>query len=231
VADHTAGDKSAEAKNLIKQANTFLDRARKRYEGNPEVNTQVAMVEVQMQMAQGNEVKAKELMTKAKGMFQNLRNPSAHANLEFARTLYSMNEEEQARGILTSVAARHPNDANLMRIIDGITGEPISDSGKQVAAKLTKSGISAYDTKDFENAISVFNEAIAAYPKHIGLNLNLVQAIVSFTEAHNPSDRLEKMCRRSMRAIGNIPPDHKQFTRYAFIQKQLAKYYPNAIMV
>ncbi|HMU66020.1 MAG TPA: tetratricopeptide repeat protein [Cellvibrionaceae bacterium] len=230
VAEHTTGDKSAEAKQLMKQANMFLDRARKRYEGNPEVNAQASMVEAQMFNAQGNEAKAQEHMIKAKNMFNNLRNPSVHTSLEFARTLYSMNEEEQARSILTTVAARHPNDANLMRIIDGITGEPISDNGKQVAAKLTKTGITAYDSKDYENAINVFNEAIAAYPKHIGLNLNLVQAIVAYTEVSNPSDRLEKMCRRSMRAIGNIPPDHKQFKRYAFIQKQLAKYYPDAVM-
>ena len=89
-------------------------------------------------------------MIKAKNMFNNLRNPSVHTSLEFARTLYSMNEEDQARSILTTVAARHPNDANLMRIIDGITGEPISDNGKQVAAKLTKTGITAYDAKDYE---------------------------------------------------------------------------------
>jgi CheY-like chemotaxis protein len=226
VSDHTAGDKSADSKALIKQANTFLDRAKKRYEGNPEVEAQAHMVEAQLQKSQGNESKAQEQTLKAKNLFMNLRSPSVNTSLEFARTLYAMNEEEQARGILSTVAARHPNDANLMRIIDGITGEPISDSGKQVAAKLTKSGITAYDAKDYENAINVFNEAISAYPKHVGLNLNLIQAIISCTEASHPSDRLEKMCRRSLRAIGNIPPDHKQFKRYAFIQKQLAKFYP-----
>ena len=59
MAEHTTGDKSTDAKQLMKQANMFLDRARKRYEGNPEVNAQASMVEAQMYNAQGNETKPK----------------------------------------------------------------------------------------------------------------------------------------------------------------------------
>lgn len=229
VAEHIKGDPSADAKLLVKQANTFLDRARKRYDNNPEIDAQAHMVEAQMFKGQGNDAKAEESTIKAKSIFANLRNPSVNTSVEFARTLYAMDEEEQARSVLMSLAARHPNDTKLMQILDSITSEPISDNGKLVAAKLTKNGISAYDSKEYEEAISVFNEALAAYPKHIGLNLNLMQAIVSCTEATEPTDRFEKMCRRSLRAIGNIGPDHKQAKRYAFIQRQLTKFYPHVL--
>lgn len=229
VADATKGDNTAESKNLIKQANTFLDRARKRYGSAPEVEAQALMVESQLAVSRGDQNKAKDSADKAAKIYNNVRQPSVHSSLEFARTLYAMDDEEQARAILTSVAAMHPDDKKLLRLIDGITGEPISDEGKGQAAKLTKTGISAFDQQDFKEAISVFKQALATYPKHIGLNLNLVQAIAAHDEQHGTSHEHEKACRRSLRAIGDLKSDHKQYKRYTYVQKQLSKLYPKLL--
>lgn len=229
VADSTKGEKNAESRQLVKQANTFLDRARKRYGNSPEVEAQALMVESQLEMSMGNKDKAKTSADKASKLYKNVRAPAVNTSLEFARTLYAMDDEEQARAILTSVAANNPEDKKLLRIIDGITGEPISDEGKGQAAKLTKSGINAYDEKDFDQAIDVFKKALSSYPKHIGLNLNLVQAVTAFDEENGISGEHEKICRRCMRAIGDLGTDHKQFKRYAFIQKQISKLYPNLL--
>ncbi|MDZ7923899.1 MAG: response regulator [Marinagarivorans sp.] len=229
VADVTKGDISNESKQLIKQASTFLDRARKRYGNTPEIESQSLMVESQLQISLGDENKAQETVAKATKLYNSIRLPSVHSSLEFARTLYAMGDEEQARAILTSLAANNPNDKKLLRVMDGITGEPISDEGKGQAAKLTKNGINAYEEKDFDAAIIVFNQALTAYPKHIGLNLNLVQAVAAYGEEKGPNHDHEKICRRCLRAIGNLKSDHKQFKRYAFIQKQLSKIYPNLL--
>ena len=140
-----------------------------------------------------------------------------------------MSDEAQARAILASLAAQNPNNAKLMRVIDSITSEPISDSGKNVATQLTKEGIDAYESKNHLEAIDIFTKAINSYPKHIGLNLNLIQAIVSGTEQTGANPNYEKLCRRALRAIGTIKPNHKQFKRYAFLQKQLSSFYPNAL--
>ncbi len=226
-----AGNSSNEGKQLVKQAVNYLDRARKRYGNSPEVEAQTHMVEAQLFHSQGETEKAQTSTTKAKRLYNNLRSPSVDASLEFARTLHTMNEEDQARAILTSLAANHPNDKKLLRIIDGITSEPISDDGKVVATQLTKSGITSYEKKDFETAIDVFNKAINSYPKHIGLNLNLIQAVLAATEITGASSEYEKMCRRSVRAIGRIATDHKQFKRFAFLQKQMSKHYPDVLRV
>lgn len=226
-----SGNNASEGKVMVKQAISYLDRARKRYGNSPEVEAQSHMVEAQLFQAQGQNDKASESSTKAKKLYNNLKSPSVDASLEFARTLHTMNEEDQARAILTSLAANHPEDKKLLRIIDGITSEPISDDGKIVATQLTKSGITSYEKKDFDTAIDVFNKAINSYPKHIGLNLNLIQAVLAATEITKATTEYEKMCRRSVRAIGRIPTDHKQFKRYAFLQKQLSKHYPDVLKV
>lgn len=220
-----------EGKVMVKQAISYLDRARKRYGNSPEVEAQSHMVEAQLFHSQGEEEKAQASTQTAKKLYNELKSPSVDASLEFARTLHTMNEEEEARALLTSIAAKHPDDARLMRIIDGITSEPISDDGKQVASALTKTGISSYEQKDFDSAINVFNKAINSYPKHIGLNLNLIQAVLAATDKGEPTKEYEKLCRRSMRAIGQIPTDHKQYKRFAFLQKQLSKHYPDVLTV
>ncbi|MFT5085167.1 MAG: DNA-binding response OmpR family regulator [Lentisphaeria bacterium] len=229
VSEIVKGDDTTEAKVLVKQANSFLDRARKRYSDRPEVAVQAQMVEAQIFSAQGKDDLAQKTLVKAKSMYNTLAAPPAETSLEFARTMHVMDDEDGARELLTKLAARHEGNPDIMRILDGITGEPISDAGRKVAAGLTKKGIGSYEEKDFEDAITVFVEALSSYPKHIGLNLNLVQTIVAEAEANGFKERHESMCRRSMRAVGKISADHKQFKRYSFLYKQLEKHYPGAI--
>lgn len=223
------GNSPGDGNAMVKQAINYLDRARKRYGNTPEVEAQALMVEAQLFHSQGNKGKAEESAAKAKDLYQNLKSPSVDASLELARTLHAMSEEEQARTILTSLVAQHPHNKKLLHIIDGITGEPISEGGKVLATKLTKTGISSYEGKDFDAAIEVFNQAINAYPKHIGLNLNLIQAVLAATAVVGANAKYEKLCQRSIRAIGQISHGHKQFQRYTFLQKQLNKHYPQVL--
>lgn len=227
VSEVIKGDSSSDAKTLIKNANSYLDRARKRYSSNPEVGVQAQMVETQVYSAQGNETAAKKSHEKAKKLYSEMAAPSVEASLEFARSMYSMNEEDEARELLSTLAARHEGNDAVMRVIDGITGEPISDSGKKVAADLTKKGIGCYESKDFETAIDIFNEALFNYPKHIGLNLNLVQAISAEAEATGRKDKHEQMLKRSLKAVGRLTEDHKQYKRFSFLMKQLEHNFPD----
>ncbi len=229
VSDVVKGDTSSDSKVLVKNANNFLDRARKRYSSRPEVAVQAQMVETQIHQSQGKEELAKKSHEKAKSMYKDLAAPPIETSLEFARTLYALDEEDDARELLTKLAARHDGNDDIMRIIDGITGEPITDAGKKVAAGLTKKGIGSYEEKEFESAIEVFNEALFTYPKHTGLNLNLIQAIISEADVAGYKPKHESMVKRSLRAVGQINEEHKQHKRYQFLVKQLSKNYPDTV--
>lgn len=229
VSDVVKGDDSGESKALVKQANNFLDRARKRYADNGEVNTQALLVETQLQLGIGDEAKAKKTAAKAKQAYNALPAPDVETSLEMARTLHACDEEAEARELLTRLALRHEKDPQVMSIIDSITGEPISEAGKKVAAGLTKKGINSYDGKDFEAAVEVFQQALAAYPKHIGLNLNLIQVIISDTENRGYSEHYERLIRHSLRSTSKVNPEHNQYKRFMFLSRQIKKYYPNVL--
>ncbi|WP_045855959.1 response regulator [Teredinibacter purpureus] len=229
VSEVIQGDESTDAKMLGRQASSFLDRARKRYADKPEVVAQAQMVETQVLLGLGDKAKAKASADKAKKLFKNLASPPVETSLEMARTYQAMDAEQDAQNLLVNLAARHAKDTSVMQLIDGISAEPISDAGKIVASKLTKDGISSYEKKSFDSAIDVFIEALSTYPRHSGLNLNLIQAVIADTESHGFSERYEKLCRRSLRAVGKISGDNKQYKRYSFLLKQVQKHYPNAV--
>lgn len=227
VANVTQGQKTPESKTLVKNANNFLDRARKKYSNKDEVSAQAQMVETQLHIATGDEKKATASLDKSRKMFSDLAAPPIEASLEFARTLHAADEEKEARELLSSLALRHEGNEEVMQIIDSITSEPISEAGKIVATKLTKEGISSYEDKAFQQAIGVFNEALATYPNHIGLNLNLIQAVLAETDTHGFMEKNEALCRRSLRAVGKLGEDHKQYKRYEFLIKQIGNLFPD----
>lgn len=223
------GHDANEGKLMIKQAISYLDRARKRYSNSKEVAAQSHMVEAQLFHTKGEKNKALESTRTAKRLYSELKDPSVEASLELVRTLHTMNEEKEARELLVVLASRYPDDKKLLRIIDGITSEPISESGKVLASTLTKEGIASYEKRDFDTAIDVFSKAISLYPKHVGLNLNLIQAVLAATDTCGPRAEYEKVCQRCLHAVGHIPLGHRQHTRYLFLQRQLAKHYPKVL--
>lgn len=226
VANITSGSESADSKTLMKQANTFLDRARKRYSNRDEVGVQAQMVETQLHIAAGDSNKAEKSLSKSKQMYSELAAPPVETSLEFARTLHASDDEKAARELLTNLAVRHENNPEVMQIIDSITSEPISEAGRSAATQLTKDGINSYENKDFDKAISVFNEALASYPNHVGLNLNLIQAVCSAADSEGHNDRNESLIKRSLRVVSSLPEDHNQYKRFDFLQKQIQKFYP-----
>lgn len=229
VANVAADDDSKEVKTLIKQANTYLDRARKRYANRDEVGVQAQMVETQLHISSGDSSKAKQALAKCRQMYSELAAPPVETSLELARTLHAADQEKEARELLVNLAARHEGNAEIMSIIDSITSEPISESGKHLASKLTREGIASYEGAAFDEAIQVFNEALSTYPNHVGLNLNLIQAVIADTEKNGFTEKNEALIRRSLRSVGSIGDGNKQEKRYKFLIKQVKKLYPELV--
>lgn len=221
--------KSQEITTIDKQANTFLDRARKRYHDRPEVIVQASLAEIQLLLAKGDSKKAATVAENAIRAYNELPMPSIETTLEYARTLCAMGAEHEAVALLLPLTERYEGNDKIIARIDSITSEPVSELGKKVAARLTKAGISHYDQKHYDEAIKVFREALETYPKHIGLNLNLIQTVIACIDKATDNEDVseyEKLCRHGLRAIGVVPPEHDQHKRYRILVRQLEKHFP-----
>jgi len=230
VSEMTKNNSSPETKQLVKQAEVFLGRAKKRYTNRADVTTQAQMVETQILAAQGNVELAKASRDLAVSMYSNLPSPPIEVSLEYARSMQALSQDDEAHDLLTTLAARHARDPEILAAIDAIAVEPISEQGKSKTAELTREGISFYDHKNYDQAIKTFKQALFTYPKHMGLHLNLMQAIVADTNEHGEKYEHEMACKHSMRAIGIVDEQHKQFKRYRYLCKQLKKVYPSVLL-
>ena len=231
VADLTHGNTSDDAKTMIQQARKILNRARKRYAGKPDAMAQAQMLETQLYLSQNDKINANKAAEKAELMYQELEFPLIETSLEHARTLHTHKKEAKALELLIALAEEHKDNPEILQAIDGITGEAITEEGKKVAAKLTQSGIELYKNKNknYKEAIQVFSEALLLYPKHIGLNLNLLQVLSSDGTENGCNDQHYAMCKRHLHTIETIDINDAQRKRYLFIKNQIEKFYPEIL--
>ena len=140
-------------------------------------------------------------------------------------------KEAQALELLIALAEENKDNKEILQTIDGITGEAITEEGKKVAAKLTQNGIELYKgkNKNYKESIQVFSEALLLYPKHIGLNLNLLQVLSSDGTENGCNDQHQAMCKRHLHTVETIDLNEAQRRRYLFIKNQIEKFYPEIL--
>lgn len=231
IADLTYGNSSKEARTMVQQAKKILNRARKRYACKTDAMAQAQMIETQLYLSQNDIINANKAAEKAELMYRDLELPLIETSLEYARTLHAHKKDAQAHELLLSLAEENKDNKEILQAIDGITGEAITEEGKKVAAKLTQNGIELYQgkNKNYKEAIQVFSEALLLYPKHIGLNLNLLQVLSSDGAENGCNDQHQAMCKRHLHTIETIDINEAQRKRYLFIKNQIQKFYPTIL--
>lgn len=93
-------------------------------------------------------------------------------------------------------------------------------------SELTKKGIQCYEGKEYEEAIHIFKNAVAIYPKHIGLNLNLVQVILAECDTNGVQRKYRSICRKCLSSVQEIRADNPQFERFNYLKKQAGNCFP-----
>lgn len=231
IVDLTYGNTSEKARTMIKQAKKILNRARKRYACKPDAMAQAQMIETQLYLNQNDQINANKEAEKAELRYNELEPPLIETSLEHARTLHALKKEAKALELLIALAEENKDNKEVLQAIDSITGEAITEEGKKIAAKLTQSGIELYQgkNKNYKEAIQVFSEALLLYPKHIGLNLNLLQVLSTDGSENGCNDQHQAMCKRHLHTIETIDIPEAQRKRYLFIKNKIQKFYPKIL--
>jgi DNA-binding response OmpR family regulator/Tfp pilus assembly protein PilF len=142
-------------------------------------------------------------------------------SLELAQTLMAKGDKVAADQLLTELVKKFPDNETLVARVDAISDVPKSAAGRKKVADMTKSGIDSYDKKHYTEAIGTFKNAIGIFPSHVGLNLNLVQAVLAETKSNGEKVGFEKLCRSSLDRISMISEDDPQYPRYKHLREQM----------
>jgi hypothetical protein len=82
-------------------------------------------------------------------------------------------------------------------------------------ATVNREGIDLYNEGDFNEALECFERARVLFPKHVGLQLNIVQALIGKMKSNVEDTDLRARCLDSLETLSQkIDADDPQFKRY-----------------
>lgn len=161
-------------------------------------------------------------LEKAKTVYESHKDViKPEAGLAIAQTLIAKGDKAAAEELMQEIVEKHPENTAISSKVDSLSGVPKSKAGRQKVAEMTKSGISLYEQKRYLESIEIFKESINAFPGHIGLNLNLIQAVLAELNTNGEKMGFERLCRNSLDRIASISPDDPQFARYSHLKSQV----------
>ncbi len=218
----TRGRKDREAIDKSKKALSLLERMLKRF---PEIKNIVKsnLIEAQLHANQGKVNLAKSALEKAEQNYEQLEIKEVNTRLDYASTHLVCGDRKKAYKELHLLAKDNKDNKQVLNRIDKISEEPITVVGKQCASDLSRSGISAYQNKEYDKSLGIFKEALKMFPNHVGVNLNLVQVALAKIESSDIDKELLNDCEKSLARVVSIEPEHKQYKRFIFLSDQYNK--------
>jgi CheY-like chemotaxis protein len=203
----------------IKKALGMLERMVRRFPSHKN-HVKQALIEAQLLSKQGRKELSDAKFDIAIQKYEDLNVKDIDVRLDYAQSHMMVGNKQKAYQELHSVYKEKKNDKKTLERIDRISDEPITLVGKQCAAELTREGISAYQKKDYELALKIFTDARNMFPKHIGINLNMLQVVLAKTEGEGKDKSLYRHSKICIDNVGTVDADNKYFERYKLLVDQ-----------
>jgi Tfp pilus assembly protein PilF len=212
----------ANADKYVKETFEVLQRLEKRPYFDVSADVQSNSLKSRSLMNNKKAEAAEVFLDKAKKTYQTKKAElKPEVGLDFAQALIAKGDKSAADEVLHELVENFPENNALVDKADSMSDTPKSKAGRKKVADMTKAGIDYYESKNYRQAISTFRDAIGVFPTHIGLNLNLIQAVIA--EAKNNGDQIgfESICRTSLDRISTIDSSDTQYARYSHLLKEV----------
>lgn len=229
LTDLSADAPSDMADGYVKESFEVLGRLQKKPYFNSSADAQSNALKSQAMINQRKMDEAEKYLNKAVSILEKDKESiKPEARLDLVKTLIKSGNKEKANQILHELAENNQDDLALMAKVDAMSENPRSQEGRTRAAHMTKNGIDFYEQKKYRDAIKVFRNAVGVFPSHLGLNLNLIQAVVAQIKEGGDKKGLESVCRKALQRVSSIDKQDAQFARYDYLRKQIDEIFPQS---
>lgn len=217
-----------QARQYEKEADTILQKAEKRYGRDKNVTLQTTSARSRLHAVRERVDQAKQAAATAKRLYQELgEDLKPEAGVDFAHALVDV-QDDSADAVLSQLLKEFGDDDAIAERLDNLSDEPISSKGRDKVAAQTKKGIGYYEQKHYGKAVGVFRSAIRLFPKHVGLNLNLLQAVLADTKQNGTNNDYRDLCHQALRDMPVLDEQHSQCARYEYLKEQIEQFYPES---
>lgn len=221
LSDLSDGDQTEAGKQRAEEALNTLSRMERRFDDDPELVVRSRLVQTRVHAGQGRVRDAERCLQDISAELESNEGLSADTGLDYARTLFRLDRQTDAKAVLAQLAQAHEDDSDVLQQIETLLDEPVSFRQRMQARNLNRAGIKAFEDGQLEEAASAFREALNVVPNHTALNLNLVQ--VRMKQYHNDTSRRALLadCRRLLDNLAGLPEQHRQYRRLLALKKKL----------
>jgi len=212
---------------LITEALESLKYAEKKYGKNPVIQMHALLLEADLYKCQGDMDGTEQAILSALKVQEEMResalaNTSIQLSIDCAKAYMELGHYDAGENLLQALAKTEPGPEHSLAI-DKLLREPLTKDGVQYAAKLNRKGIDHYQKQELDAAIFAFKDVLREIPNHIGLNLNLIQALTSKHKEKPLNEKEAHLLEACFLRIGNISPDSSYAKRYDYLQKRFKK--------
>lgn len=221
LSDLSESDTSEEGSAHADEALTILRRMEKRFADQEDVKLRSRIVQSRVHAGQGKMTEARKAIESIADALGDPELIDPEAGLDYAKTLFRLGEDEEAKALLTILAKRCHDNPPLLQKIENLLDEPVGFRQKLQARSLNRDGIKAFESGKLDEAVTVFSNALEIVPSHAALNLNLVQVLMKKYQ-ETPDDRdLLKRCEKHLTGLSGLPEQHRQYRRLMSLRKKL----------
>ncbi len=221
LSDWCDGDLSQEGQERAKEAIEILERAIDKFSTNEEACINASLIEARVYHSQNLQEQADNKLHFAESTIEEDA-LSGNVGIEFAKTLFALDQPERAETLLIALAKKYENDSELLSQIESLLDEPESLIARKQAKELNKAGIKLFEQNQLDESINAIESALSYTPKHAALNLNLVQVLIKHYETRPDTATLNKAL-ACLQKIQHIPEQHNQYKRMKFLTKTIHK--------
>lgn len=147
-------------------------------------------------------------------------------DIDIARVcaLKTIGEQERAEELIHSLIQYYAYDQDALERLDELLNEPVSEANRALVAQINREGIELYNRGLFDDAITCFERARTLFPKHAGIQLNIVQALIGKVKAGESVEHAQVAAEEGLAFIATlIDEGHSQYARYKKLQAMMEK--------
>ncbi|PPK51204.1 tetratricopeptide repeat-containing response regulator [Marinobacter persicus] len=221
LSDLSEGDLDAEGAERANEALSVLSKMEKRFAEDEILPLRSKIIQSRVHAGQGHNREAEKLLKEVSTEMENQQNMSADMGLDYAKTLFRLGRDQDAKSLLGKLAAQFDNDSDVLQQIEGLLDEPVGFRQKLKAREFNRDGIRAFEEGNLDAAIKTFEKALEIVPDHASLNLNLIQVLLK-KHQQEPSNRaLLATCQKRLKRLEGLPEQHRQYRRYIALSQKL----------
>jgi CheY-like chemotaxis protein len=202
------------AQSRSKEATETLLKAKQKYKYHENIELHTDIIEANILACTDAIESAREQVNRLQREIKLAHNLSPQLMFDLAATYQSMAQHDEAQFILKDLARTYQDDDKIGETIDKLSDETLSQKGKEKAIVLNDQGKALLANKDYQQAILLFSQAIQHYPNNVGLNLNLMLALVRKMSADGSSAEHIEQCKDAIDKLTHITNENPLYERY-----------------